>query len=57
MTYRAPVTEIEFALMKEAGFERLMQSGQYEDLSADLLTAILDEAAKLANDQIGRAHV
>ena len=23
MTYRAPVTEIEFALMKEAGFERL----------------------------------
>ena len=55
MTYRAPVTEIEFALMKEAGFERLMNSGKYEDLSADLLTAILDEAAKLANDHVAPA--
>ena len=55
MTYRAPVTEIEFALMKEAGFERLIESGKYEDLSPDLLTAILDEAAKLANDYVAPA--
>ena len=55
MTYRAPLTEIEFALMKEAGFERLIESGKYEDLSPDLLTAILDEAAKLANDYVAPA--
>jgi alkylation response protein AidB-like acyl-CoA dehydrogenase len=52
MAYRAPVSEIEFALMQEAGFQRLIDSGKYEDLSDDLLTAILDEAAKLANDYV-----
>ena len=52
MAYRAPVSAIEFALMQEAGFQRLIDSGKYEDLSNDLLTAILDEAAKLANDYV-----
>ncbi len=28
MTYRAPVTEIQFALMQEAGFQRLIDSGK-----------------------------
>ena len=56
MTYRAPLTEIQFALMKEAGFQRLIDSGHYEDLSDDLSTAILDEAAKLANDYIAPAN-
>ena len=46
MAYRAPVSAIEFALMQEAGFQRLIDNGKYEDLSDDLLTAILDEAAK-----------
>jgi alkylation response protein AidB-like acyl-CoA dehydrogenase len=52
MAYRAPVSAIEFALMQEAGFQRLIDSGKYEDLSDGLLTAILDEAAKLANDYV-----
>lgn len=52
MTYKAPVDEIRFALMQEAGFERLIANGKYEDLSDDLIDAILDEAAKLADNVI-----
>jgi alkylation response protein AidB-like acyl-CoA dehydrogenase len=55
MAYRAPTTEIQFALMQEAGFQRLIDSGKFEDLSDDLLDAILSEAAKLANDVIAPA--
>ena len=56
MGYRAPVSAIEFALMQEAGFQRLINSGKYEDLSDGLLTAILDEAAKLANHYVAPAN-
>jgi len=56
MAYRAPVSAIEFTLMQEAGFQRLIDSGKYEDLSDDLLTAILDEAAKLANDYVAPSN-
>ena len=56
MVYRAPVSAIEFALMQEAGFQRLIDNGKYEDLSDDLLSAILDEAAKLANDYVAPAN-
>ena len=52
MTYKAPVDEIRFALMQEAGFERLIANGKYEELSDDLIDAILDEAAKLADNVI-----
>ena len=52
MTYKAPVDEIRFALMQEAGFERLIAGGKYEDLSDDLIDAILDEAAKLADNVV-----
>lgn len=55
MTYRAPVEEIRFALMEEAGFGRLIESGAYPDLSIDLVDAILSEAAKLANDVVAPA--
>ena len=55
MAYRAPVSEIQFALMQEAGFQRLIDSGKYEDLSDDLTAAILEEAAKLANDVVAPA--
>lgn len=55
MSYRAPVEEIRFALMAEAGFERLIESGAYPDLSQDLVDAILEEAAKLANDFVAPA--
>ena len=52
MRYRAPVEEIRFALMHEAGFGRLIESGAYPDLSEDLVDAILEEAAKLANNVV-----
>ena len=55
MTFKAPVEEIRFALMQEAGFDRLVASGKYPDLSDDLLNAILDEAAKLADNVIAPA--
>ena len=45
MTYKAPVDEIRFALMQEAGFERLIANGKYEDLSDDLIDAILPLSA------------
>ena len=36
--------------MHEAGFARLIECGKYPDLSPDLVSAILGEAAKLANE-------
>ena len=50
MTYKAPVNDIIFTLNHEAGFDRLLQSGAYPDLSDDLVHAILDEAAKFADN-------
>jgi alkylation response protein AidB-like acyl-CoA dehydrogenase len=52
MTYKAPVDEIVFTLNHEAGFDRLVQSGAYPDLSDDLVDAILDEAAKFADNVV-----
>ena len=50
MTYKAPVNDIIFTLNHEAGFDRLVQSEAYPDLSDDLVDAILDEAAKFADN-------
>ena len=55
MSYKAPIDGILFALMHEAGFGRLIDSGQYEDLNEDLLAAILTSAAKLADDVVAPA--
>ena len=52
MTYKAPVDEIVFTLNHEAGFDRLVQSGAYPALSDDLVDAILDEAAKFADNVV-----
>ena len=52
MTYKAPVDDIVFTLNHEAGFDRLVQSGAYPDLSDDLVDAILDEAAKFADNVV-----
>ena len=52
MTYKAPVNDIVFTLNHEAGFDRLVQSGAYPDLSDDLVDAILDEAAKFADNVV-----
>ncbi|MBG51634.1 MAG: acyl-CoA dehydrogenase [Rhodobiaceae bacterium] len=62
MTYRPPVLDMAFTLKSLAGFDALQKDGAYEDLSDDLLRAVLEEASKLASDVIaplntaGEAH-
>jgi alkylation response protein AidB-like acyl-CoA dehydrogenase len=50
MTYRAPVDELRFTLEEVAAVEGLKATGAFPDFSADLTAAILDEAAKLAEN-------
>ncbi len=50
MTYRAPVRDIRFALEEIAAMDGLKATGAFPEFSSDLTPAILDEAAKLAND-------
>ena len=50
MTYRAPVDELRFTLEEVAAVEGLKATGAFADFSADLTAAILDEAAKLAEN-------
>ena len=50
MTYRAPVRDIRFALEEIAAMDGLTSTGAFPEFSSDLTPAILDEAAKLAND-------
>ena len=50
MTYRAPVRDIRFALEEIAAMDGLTATGGFPEFSSDLTPAILDEAAKLAND-------
>ncbi|MEL6508131.1 MAG: acyl-CoA dehydrogenase N-terminal domain-containing protein, partial [Pseudomonadota bacterium] len=51
MTFSTPVRDMRFALNHMAGFDRLVQTGAYEDLSDDLVDAILGEMAKY-NDNV-----
>ncbi|MEZ5871854.1 MAG: acyl-CoA dehydrogenase [Nitratireductor sp.] len=50
--YRAPVSEIAFALKQVAGMKDAMASGQLGDLSEDLLDAVLEEAGRFASEEI-----
>lgn len=50
MTYRAPVDELRFTLEEVAAVEGLKATGAFADFSSDLTAAILDEAAKLAEN-------
>jgi alkylation response protein AidB-like acyl-CoA dehydrogenase len=50
MTYRAPVDELRFTLEEVAAVEGLKATGAFPDFSADLTAAILEEAAKLAEN-------
>ncbi|MEM8986610.1 MAG: acyl-CoA dehydrogenase [Pseudomonadota bacterium] len=52
MTFAAPVRDMRYALDHMAGFENLVDTGAYEDLSGDLLDAILGEAGKLATEVV-----
>ena len=51
-TYRAPLEEILFALETSAAMKSWEQVPGFEEAGADLVSAILDEAAKLSNDVI-----
>jgi len=50
MSYRAPVRDIRFALEEVAALDSVNATGAFSEFSSDLTPAILDEAAKLAND-------
>ena len=50
MTYRAPVDELRFTLIEVAAVDVLKATGAFPDFTDDITLAILEEAAKLAND-------
>ena len=52
MTFQAPVRDIAFALYHIAGLNQILDRGLFEDLSDDLVDAILSEAGKFANEEI-----
>jgi len=52
MTYRAPVADIAFTLKHAGGLKRALEEGLYDDLTEDLVDAVLEEAGKFATDMI-----
>ena len=50
MTYHTPVRDMKFTLDHAAGFEAVRQTGAFDDLSDDMVEAILAEAGKLADE-------
>ena len=50
MTYHTPVRDMKFTLDHAAGFEAVRQTGAFDDLSDDMVEAILTEAGKLADE-------
>lgn len=52
MSYRAPVNDIAFTLNHIAGFGKAVDRGLFEDLDMDTVNAILEEAARFANEEL-----
>jgi alkylation response protein AidB-like acyl-CoA dehydrogenase len=52
MTYRAPVADIAFTLKHTAGVLEAMDEGVYDDLSEDVIDAVLAEAGRMAGEVI-----
>jgi len=52
MTYSTPVKDIRFSLDHMAGFSALEKTGAFEDLSDDLVDAILEEMGKFCDQVI-----
>jgi butyryl-CoA dehydrogenase len=52
MTYRAPVSDMLFAMRHVAGLDRLIAEGLAPGLEDEMTGAILDEAAKFANERL-----
>lgn len=49
-TYLAPTRDMQFVMKELAGLDAIAQLPGYEDASADLVDAVLEEAGKLAGD-------
>ncbi len=52
MTYRAPVSDIAFALKHAAGLKSALAEGLYGDLDEETVDSVLEEAGKFASDVI-----
>jgi alkylation response protein AidB-like acyl-CoA dehydrogenase len=52
MTYRAPVADIAFTLNRIAGLSKLIERGLFEDLDADTVNAVLEEAGRFASEEL-----
>ncbi|MGB8819074.1 MAG: acyl-CoA dehydrogenase [Rhizobiaceae bacterium] len=50
--YKAPVADITHTILEVAGMGSDLQSGRFGDFSEDLLLAVLEEAGRLASDEI-----
>lgn len=50
--YKAPVADIAHTILDVAGMGSDLQSGRFGDFSEDLLSAVLEEAGRLASDEI-----
>jgi hypothetical protein len=47
--YNAPLADIRFALSQIAGLENVLTLDGFEDITPDLVDAVLDEAGKFAS--------
>jgi alkylation response protein AidB-like acyl-CoA dehydrogenase len=52
MTYRAPVSDIAFALKHAAGLKQALADGLYGDLDEETVDSVLEEAGRFASDVI-----
>ncbi|ATG48059.1 acyl-CoA dehydrogenase [Celeribacter ethanolicus] len=52
MTYRAPVSDYQFIFDQIVDFTAVLDSSPFEEVDADTVSAILEEAGKLASDVI-----
>ena len=50
MTYRPPVESMADLLLETAGLQGLLETGNFPDVTPDLVTAVMEEGAKLAAD-------
>ena len=52
MSYRSPVSEIEFMLSHVAGYEHVVALAPFEDAGPETVSAVLGEIAKLCDDVV-----
>jgi hypothetical protein len=52
MAYRAPVSDISFALNHIAGFSRHVENGLFGELDTATVEAVLEEAGRFASEEL-----